>query len=221
MKLDRRAFVLAALITTIAYAGVNTISGASRAAQVWFINNFGAGEVTRGRSQRPTYMATAGGLATTAAYSMQLESEVSRGFHIAEICIGTSAATAAALQTVTIRRTVAAGSGGTTLTAEGTGTVGVAQMVPGTGNWGGRSVHTGTAGTAGATFDSWGWTVPELGAGAADPASQIMQCKKYGQNGEQMPYVASGTANGVTINVTAAGAGGLASGSITVTFIAE
>lgn len=209
------------LVAGIALAGVNTISGASRSAQVWFINNFGAGEVTRGRSQRPTYMATAGGLVTTAAYSMQLEAEVSRGFHVAEICVSTSNATAAALQTVTVRRTTAAGSGGTTLTAEGTGTVGVTQMVPGTGNWGGRSVHTGTAGTAGAVFDSWGWTVGELGAGTADGASEQMHCKKYGQNGEQMPYVASGTANGITINVTAAGAGGLASGSITVTFIAE
>lgn len=135
--------------------------------------------------------------------------------------VSTSNATAAALQTVTIRRTTAAGSGGTTLAQEGTGTVGVSQMVPGTGNWTGRSVHTGTAGTAGALLDSWGWTVGEIGAGAADVPGQQMQCKKYGQNGEQMPYVASGTANGVTIAVTAAGAGGLASGAIAVTFIAE
>lgn len=68
---------------------------------------------------------------------------------------------------------------------------------------------------------AWGWTVGEIGAGAADVPGQQMQCKKYGQNGEQMPYVASGTANGVTIAVTAAGAGGLASGAIAVTFIAE
>lgn len=177
--------------------------------------------VTPGQSTRATYMATAGGLVTTAAYSMQIEAEAGRGFKLMQVCVGTSAATAAALQTVTIRRTTAAGSGGTALTAEGTGTVGVAQMVPGTGNWGGRTVHTGTAGTAGATFDSWGWTVGELGAGAADPASQPMRCKNYGENGAQPPTVASGTANGVTINVTAAGAGGLASGAITAVFIAE
>lgn len=36
-----------------------------------------------------------------------------------------------------------------------------------------------------------------------------------------MPTVASGTANGVDVRVTAAGAGGLASGNISITFIAE
>jgi hypothetical protein len=174
-----------------------------------------------GRSTRATYQATASALVTTAAYSMTLEAEVSRGFYIQQICISTSAATAAALQTVIIRRTTTAGTGGTTLTAEGTGAVGVAQMVPGSGNWGGRSVHTGTAGTAGAIFDSWGWTVAEIAAGTADTASQQMQCKRYGSDGAQMPYVASGVANGVHILVAAAGAGGLASGAITVTFIAE
>lgn len=174
-----------------------------------------------GQSTRATYIASAGGLVTTALYSMQIESEVSRGFKISKICIGTSTATAAALQTVTVRRSTAAGSGGTTVTAEGTGALAVSQLVPGTGNWGGRTVHTGTAGTAGALLDTWGWTVPELGAGVADPAGLAVLCRTYGDNGEQMPAVSSGTANGVSIAVTAAGAGGLAAGSISVTFIAE
>jgi hypothetical protein len=177
--------------------------------------------VSVGPSTRATYTASAGGLVTTALYSMQIEAEVGRGFRIQQICIGTSAATAAALQTVTVRRSTAAGSGGTALPAEGTAALGVAQMVPGTGNWGGRTVHTGTAGTAGALLDTWGWTVPEIAAGTADPGLTLPFCKRYGSDGSQMPTVVAGTANGVSIAVTAAGAGGLASGSISVTFIAE
>lgn len=186
-----------------------------------FFSTWSALRVYLGRSDRPTYMASATGLVTTAAYSMQLEAEVSRGFHLARVCVGTSNATAAALQTLTIRRTTAAGSGGTVLTAEGTAAVGISQMVPGTGNWGGRSVHTGTAGTAGALIDSQGWMVGELAAGTADPPGQGVQCWDYGLSGAQMPYVASGVANGITINVTAAGAGALASGSISAVIIAE
>lgn len=174
-----------------------------------------------GQSTRATYTASASGLTTTAAYSMQIEAEAGRGFKVSKICVGTTVATAAALQTIILRRSTAAGSGGTTLTAEGTTTVGVAQLVPGTGNWGGRSVHTGTAGTAGAVLDQWGMTVGELGAGAADPNSQPVFCKTYGDNGEQMPTVASGTDNGISLSVSSAGAGGLASGSIAITFIAE
>lgn len=219
--MNRKVIIAGILLATSVLAAVGIQSGSTIAANNFFVNTFGSGLVNVGRSSRATYIASAGGLATTAAYSMQLEAEAARGFHIVEICVSTSNATAAALQTVTIRRTTAAGSGGTTLAQEGTGTVGVSQMVPGTGNWTGRSVHTGTAGTAGALLGSWGWTVGEIGAGAADVPGQQMQCKKYGQNGEQMPYVASGTANGVTIAVTAAGAGGLASGAIAVTFIAE
>ena len=177
--------------------------------------------VSPGQSTRATYICSAGGLVTTAAYALSLESEVSRGFKIAKICVGTSVATAAALQTVTVRRETAASSGGTAVTAEGTGTSAVSQLVPGTGNWGGVCRITGTAGTAGALLDTFGWTVGELGAGAADPNSLSVHCRNYGENGAQMPTVASGTANGVDVRVTAAGAGGLASGNISITFIAE
>ena len=177
--------------------------------------------VSMGQSTRATYTCSAGGLVTTAAYALSLESEVSRGYKLTRICIGTSSATAAALQTVTVRRTTTASSGGTAVTAEGTGTSAVSQHVPGTGNWGGVCRITGTAGTAGALLDTYGWTVGELGAGAADPASQPVFCKTYGLEGEQAPTVASGVANGIDVRVTAAGAGGLASGSISITFIAE
>lgn len=214
-----RVFVLVLLAGPVFAQGVPIKSGAtSDLATVDTNKNM---RVTPGQSTRATYTASAGALVTTAAYSMQIESEVGRGFKLSRVCIGTSAATAAAVQTVTIRRTTAAGSGGTTLTAEGTGAVSVSQHVPGTGNWGGRTVHTGTAGTAGALLDTFGWTVSEIAAGTADPGQTPLFCKTYGENGEQMPTVASGTANGISIAVTAAGAGGLASGSISATFIAE
>lgn len=217
-----RRFVLVLLLllpSTIWAQGLPIKSGAtSDLANVDTNNNV---RVSNGPSTRATYTCSAGGLATTAAYALSLESEVSRGFRVARICVGTSVATAAALQTVTVRRETAASSGGTAITAEGTGTSGVAQYVPGTGNWGGVCRLTGTAGAAGALLDIFGWTVGELGAGAADPNSQAVFCKDYGTNGTQMPTVVSGVANGVDIRVTAAGAGGLASGSLAVTFIAE
>lgn len=210
---------LSLLPAALAAQGLPIKSGStSDLAKVDTNNNM---RVLEGASDRATYICSASGLVTTAAYALSLESEVSRGFRIARVCVGTSAATAAALQTLTVRRETAASSGGTVVTAEGTGTSGVSQMVPGTGNWGGICRITGTAGTAGALLDAWGWTVGELGAGAADPHSMNYTCKDYGENGTQMPTVASGTANGVDVRVTAAGAGGLASGAIAITFIAE
>jgi hypothetical protein len=176
--------------------------------------------VVRGASTTATYICSAGGLATTAAYAISLESEVSRGFKIQKICVGSSAATAAALQTVTVRRQTAASSGGTVITAEGTGTSGVSKMDPADGNWGGICRLTGTAGAAGALLDTWGWTVPELGAGAADPGGPAVYCRTYGDESEKAPTVVSGVANGVDVRVTAAGAGGLASGFISITFTA-
>jgi hypothetical protein len=218
--MKRNALILV-LIASAALAAVGIQSAGSISANQWFVDTFGSGRVTISRSSRATYTCSAGGLATTAAYALSLESEVSRGFHISRICVGTSAATAAALQTLTVRRETAASSGGTAVTAEGTGTSGVSQHVPGTGNWSGVCRITGTAGTAGALLDTHGWTVGEIAAGTVDPGQTPVTCFEYGLNGSQMPYVASGVANGVDVRVTAAGAGGLASGSVSITFIAE
>lgn len=217
----RAALVVAALVVAQgAWAqGVPIKSGAdSNLATIDSNKNV---RVSMGQSTRATYTCSAGGLATTAAYALSLEAEAARGFKITRICVGTSNATAAALQTVTVRRTTTASSGGTAITSEGTGTSGVAQHVPGTGNYAGVCRLTGTAGTAGALLDIFGWTVGEIAAGAADPQGQGVFCKTYGLEGEQAPTVVSGTTNGVDVRVTAAGAGGLASGSISITFIAE
>lgn len=178
--------------------------------------------VSPGASTRPTYRCSATGLATTALYSMQIHAPAATGFKLAKICIGTSAATAAALQTVTVQRRTTAAAAGTAATAEGTASPAVSKMDPASGNFAGVCNITGTLGTAGAVLDGYGWTVPEIGAGAADPGTGFAQCYEYGDDGaRQMPVVLSGITNGISIVVSAAGAGGLASGSITATFIVE
>lgn len=78
----------------------------------------------------------------------------------------------------------------------------------------------GSGGTS-SSFGAVGWMVGELGAGAADPPSQPPFCKEYGNVGGKAPTVIAGTANGLTISVSSAGAGGLAAGSIAATIVAE
>jgi hypothetical protein len=63
--------------------------------------------------------------------------------------------------------------------------------------------------------------VGEVGAGTADVPSIPVYCRVYGHNGDKLPTVLAGVTNGLSVNVSAAGAGGLASGSISITFIAE
>lgn len=177
--------------------------------------------INLGASTRVTYIATATGLATTALYNMSIESSAGTGFKLAGWCVGVSEATAAALVTVTVQRRTTASSAGTLATAEGTASPAVSKMDPGDGNFGGVVRITSTLGTAGAVLDGVGFTVGEIGAGAADPPSPPPFCKYYGKVGEKMPTVAAGTTNGVSINVSAPGAGGLASGSITAIIISE
>jgi hypothetical protein len=216
-----RIVLLLVLIATTALAAVGLQSSSSPAANTAFFNTFSSLRTYIGRSERPTYTCTINGVALTAALSMSLESEVSRGFHIARICWSTSNATAAALQTLTVKRQTAASTGGSVVSAEGTGTSAVSQHVPGTGNWGGICRTGGTAGTAGALLDSAGWTIGEIAAGTADPPGPDANCREYGMNGTQMPYVPSGVANGVDVRIGAAGAGALSVGTLSITFIAE
>jgi len=178
---------------------------------------------TAGASTRPTYICSAGGLTTTALYSLSLEAPASPGFKLAGWCVGVTGATAAAAVTVTVQRRTTASTGGTAATAEGTATPAMSKMDPADGNFGGRCVQTATLGTAGAVLDQQGFMVGEIGAGAADPPSISSFCKYYDTGGSsfKMPTVSAGTANGISISVSAPGAGGLASGSISAIFIAE
>jgi len=216
-----RFVLLLAVLPAVALAqGIPLKSGASSdLATVDTNKNLRA---TVGASTRATYRCTATGLATTALYSMQINAGAVLGFKLAKICIGTSAATAAALQTVTVQRRTTASTGGTTAAAEATTSPSISKMNPASSNFSGVCTVTPTLGTAGPVLDGYGWTVPEIGAGAADPGTVRAQCYEYGDDGaRQMPTVVAGTTNGISISVTAAGAGGLAAGSITATIIEE
>lgn len=174
-----------------------------------------------GASTRATYIASAGGLTSTALYNMSIESSVSLGFKLAKVCVGIPNATAAAAVTVTIQRRTTASSVGTAATAEGTASPAVSKLDPGDSNFGGVVRITGTLGTAGAVLDQWGVQIGELGAGTADVAGVPVFCKAYGDLGDKMPIVSAGTANGLSINVSSPGAGAPAAGSIAATIIAE
>ena len=45
-----------------------------------------------------------------------------------------------------------------------------------------------------------------------------MYSKTYGDESEKAPTIVAGTTNGVSVSVSAVGAGALAAGSITITF---
>lgn len=181
--------------------------------------------VADGPSTRPTYLVSMGAQATTAAMTLSIEASAGTGFKLAFFCVSSSVATAAAKVDVVVQRRTTASSGGTACTAEGT-TVGgagcaVSKNDPADANYAGVARNGGTPGTAGAVIGQYGFTVGELGAGAADPNGQAPWCLDFGTRGGKMPTVAAGTSNGLTITVSAAGAGGLAAGAITANVIAE
>lgn len=208
------------LLPALAFAqGIPLKSGAG--SDLATVNTAKSLLTVRGASTLATYTCTATGLASTAIYSMQLDAEVSRGFKIQKICVSAnSPATAAAAVSVTVQRRTTASTGGTAATAEGTASPAVSKFDPADGNWGGRCAQTPTLGTAGAVLDGWSQTVGELGAGLADPGSGTPICKTYGDESEKAPTVLAGVTNGVSVAVSAVGAGALAGGSITITFTA-
>lgn len=163
------------------------------------------------------WRAAVSGQATTAAYILSLEPTDAAGFRISEVCVSSSSATAAAAVTVTVSRRTTASTGGTLLTAEGTGTTTVSKLRHEmAANFPGIARLGGTPGTIGAVVDQWSFAVGELGAGAADTAGPPPQCKRY----DPMISVGPGAAsNGLAINVSAAGAGGLATGSISAVIL--
>lgn len=177
--------------------------------------------VNLGASSRPTYIASVSGQATTAAVVLSIESSAGTGFKLASWCVGITNATAAAGVTVTVQRRTTASSGGTALTAEGTGATSISKMDPADGNFGGIARLGGTPGTAGAVLDQHAFMVGELGAGTADGVGPTPFCQEYGTRGDKMPTVLPGVGNGLTINMTAAGTGGLAFGTIRAKIIHE
>lgn len=224
MRHTLRSFIVGAIVALVLAwtvpllaQGVRLMSGAT--SDLASVNAFKAIEFVMGKSTRPTYIATVSAQVTTAAIVLSIESSASLGFRLAQWCFGVSNATAAAGVTVTLQRRTTASIGGTVVTAENTGTGGVAKMDPADGNFAGTVRLGGTLGTIGAVLDNVSFTIGELGAGTADSPGQRPFCKQYGLAGEKLPTVNSGTGNGVTITVGSQGAGALAFGSISATII--
>lgn len=198
------------------------ICDATTGSQCQKVQPTGAAEEVTGRSSRATYVASVAGQATTAAITLSVESASGTGFRLLGWCVsGVSNATAAAAVTVTVQRRTTPSTGGTALTAEGTGTTSISKMDPADGNYGGIARLGGTTGTAGAVLDQAGFQVGEIGAGSADPNAAAPYCKYYGLAGEKAPIVAAGVTNGLSVSVSSAGAGGLAAGSISAIISAE
>lgn len=177
--------------------------------------------VSLGASTRPTYSVSMGAQATTAAMTLSIESAAGTGFKISNVCISTSSATAAAKVDIVIQRRTTASSGGVACTNEFTTVAGtgcaISKMDPADGNYGGIGRNAGTPGTAGAVLGQWGVVVPALASGYTQPVC----LDDFAGRGYKVITVAAGTGNGVTITVSAAGAGGLASGAITAYIVAE
>jgi hypothetical protein len=178
---------------------------------------------TLGASTRPTYIASVSGATTTAAYDLQVESSAGTGFKVARICVSYSlgATAAGTIITTTVSRRTTASSGGTALTNEGTGATAISKLDPSAGSFGGLARGlAATLGSAGATLDQWQFpqTVVAGTTGITQPA---IICKDYGIAGEQQIINPAGVNNGIAVNVSAGGAGSLATGAITMTIISE
>lgn len=215
-----RFFALLLLLPALALGSVE-IKGAG-SSNVAKVNALGSLAVNEASSTRPTYIAVATGLVTTALFNLTVEAHAASGFKVSQICVGVSNATAAALVTVTVNRRTTASSGGTVVNNDAAvATESVSRMDQADATWSGVARRTATLGTIGALLDGWGFTVGEIAAGTADPPGPAQFCKQYGINGEKLPTIPAGATNGLSVNVSAPGAGGLAAGSISITFIAE
>lgn len=173
--------------------------------------------VTFGPSVRKTYYVTATGLATTAAYNLSIEAAAGTGFKLINWCVGTSNATAAALVTVNVNRRTTASSAGTAATSEATTSPSVSKADSGDANFTGVARVTSTLGTIGALLDGVGFQVGTIAGGNA----LTPFCRSYTGEGAKALLVPAGVTNGISITVTAPGAGGLASGSISAVIIEE
>jgi len=211
--------LLALLVGSLAAAqGVAIKSGAT--SDLATVNTQNALLIQTGISTRPTYAIVASGLTTSSAYNLGVEAGAT-GFKLLGWCVSLSNATAAAAVTVAVNRRTAASTGGTLCVAEQSSSCSVSAYDPTDVAFDGIGRSTGTLGTIGALVDSVGFMIGELGAGAADPPGPAPFCRFYGMQGEKVPTIASGVANGISVTITSLGAGGLASGGITMYVIQE
>lgn len=171
---------------------------------------------SQGASTRTTYRASVSGLTAATAHTLSIESAAGTGFKLSGFCVSVSNATAASSIAVTVARRTTASSGGTALTNNGTGTTAITSF-DGDSSYGGIARIDGTPGTAGAVLDQYQFQIGIIATGAG---SSLPFCVQYGQWGEQMPTVAAGVNNGLSIAVPSFGAGSQTT-SISATIIAE
>lgn len=182
--------------------------------------------VSTGASTRQTFNATISGAVTTAAYNLQVESAAGQGFKVIEICVGYSngATAAGTIVTTTVSRRTTASSAGTALTNNGTGTTSVTDLSGASIAYGGLARGmAATLGTVGATVDQWAFRQSVLPATTAVEVPDGGVCRQYGsaQGGGQAITVPSGVTNGLSVLVSAGGAGSITIGWIRMTILAE
>ncbi len=207
------------LLLTVLSQGMPIKSGAT--SDLLTVNTQKAALVTPGISTRPTYGISFSGAATTALFNLSVESSAGTGFKVAGWCVGFSNATAAVAVTVTLQRRTTAAASGTLCVNEQTSACAISTYDPADAAFGGTARQTATLGSAGAILDAVGLTAGEIGAGTADSPGPAPYCRFYGTQGDKMPTVSAGTSNGVSLNVSSIGSGGLAAGSITMYVIYE
>lgn len=181
--------------------------------------------VSEGASPRQTFVATISGATTTAAYNLQVESPAGTGIKVYEICVSYAqgATASGTIVTTTVSRRTTASTGGTSLTNNGTGTTSVTDLGSGSVAYGGLSRGmAATLGTVGATIDQWSFRQSVLGATTGmEQVGDVTKCFTYGKNGTAPIVVAAGVTNGISVQVSAGGAGSVAVGSIRMTFVNE
>lgn len=213
--------LIAFLIASPVAADVVIKSGSS--SDTATVDTNGNLQVIQGQSPRPTYTATATALTTTAIYSMQIESAADVGFKLTRLCVAYAlgATAAGTVVTTTVNRRTTASSGGTLLTNENTATPSISKHGYGDANYSGAVRLTPTTlGTIGALLDSWSFPQTVV-AGTTGITPISMVCKDYDTESREPIIIQAGTANGLSVAVSAGGAGSLAVGGITATFIQE
>lgn len=218
-----RLFVWVLIVALFALpAGADVVIKSGAGTETLTIDANNNAQVIQGASTRKTYTATATALTTTAIYSMQIEAAADVGFRLTKLCVqyALGATAAGTVITTTVNRRTTASSGGTLLTNENTATPSVAKHDYSDANYSGAVRLTPTLGTIGALLDSWSFPQTVV-AGTTGITPISMVCKDYDIESRKPITVQAGTANGLSIAVSAGGAGSLAVGGITATFIQE
>ena len=177
--------------------------------------------MSKGKPSNATFSVVLRDAATTALFNLTVEAGASVGYKLAGWCVTISNATAAAAVTVDVVRRSSASSGGTLCVVDTNTTCSISTIDPGNTGFQGIARTTSTLGAGQGVLDSVGFQIGETGAGTTDPPGFPVYCRYYGLQGEKMPTVAAGTANGISINVGSSGLGGRLAGDIVMYIIQQ